>query len=153
MSSEVQPASSNARTASRMLRSDAARPRSSLKAGTMTEIFISSGAGIAGALERLSIPLSQIGCGLVGGLEKRAEEGVGLGGFAHDVVRQHELAEVRTVEGALRLHHCLREAGRLGIGVGIKGGVRNGATAGPEAATADFVRVRLARNPIRQVWN
>jgi hypothetical protein len=40
MSSEAHPASSKGAMATRMLRSDAPRPHSSLKAGTMTEIFI-----------------------------------------------------------------------------------------------------------------
>src|SRR5205814_6447 len=56
----------------------------------------------------------------------------------------------RRVEGRTTGYRRVAEPWRLRIGVGIERGLRVRIAAGPEAGTADFVRIGLARDAVGQ---
>ena len=95
------------------------------------------------ALQGASIPVAADGRGLIGALQELQQGCVRVRRGAHGVVRQDELAELRVVPGGCRPHLAGAVALRLGIGVGVEGGIVDGPAAWPEAGAADLVRVGL----------
>src|SRR5437762_2188791 len=57
------------------------------------------------------------------------------------------------IEGCARLNLRLCESRRFGICVGVEYRCRHGGVARPETEAAHLLRVSLARNRIRQMWN
>src|ERR1700676_4775617 len=72
-------------------------------------------------------------------------------GEADRVIGQDELTEPLIVEGAGRPDRSVVESGRLRIRVAVKRGLIVAAIAGPKAATADLMRVRLAHHPRTEI--
>src|SRR5690242_10851968 len=105
------------------------------------------------ALQCRAVPLRQIGRRLVSALKKLQQCSIGIFRFPYSAVRQDKFSEIGAVEGGRRFHRRIRESRRCWISVGIERGIRNGSAARPESATADFVRVRLARHLVRQIRN
>src|SRR4030095_8238798 len=70
--------------------------------------------------------------------------------LSDNVVRQDEFAEVAAVEALVRPDARLGESARLRVGVRVERRISD-AAAGPESATAHFVRVRFTRHAIGKV--
>ena len=88
------------------------------------------------------------GC-FVAGLQEGQQRRVRIRRAAHHLVGQDELAHLRAVDGAGRLHSVRAKPGGLRIGIAIEGGI---GMAPPPARSrvAHLVRVGLARDPVRQ---
>src|SRR6188472_2005822 len=97
------------------------------------------------AFQRGAIPVGEGRARRVGGAGEVEQRGVRVGGGAYRLVGQDELAQRRVVDGGGGLHggggEPLRRGGHVRVICGL--GDRTIGRAGPEAATADLVRVRL----------
>ena len=106
--------------------------------------------GARGALERRPIPPARSAAASYVLCRKACTAAAGSASPAHRIVGEQELSQP----------HCRKQAGRrarprtrrLGIGVGVKGRALEGARSSwPEAAAPDFVRIGLARHPVREI--
>src|SRR5205814_10637538 len=89
--------------------------------------------------------------GRVGALEKFEKRLARIGGLAHRLIGQDELADFLAVIRALWLDLRIGKAGRLRIGIGIKRGLAKAAIARPKAGAADLVRIGFAIDRIRNI--
>src|SRR5713226_1548186 len=95
--------------------------------------------------------MSQICGGFIRCLQELEQSLVWRLRLADVVVWQDELAEIPTVKRCGRLDGRFREAGWLRVSIGVEGGIRNRAPAGPESTATDFVRVGFSRDSVGQV--
>src|SRR3954466_25198 len=72
------------------------------------------------SFEGIAIPPRGGGGRFVSGLQKREEEGVGVGGGAHQLIGQDELTEVVVPTGTGRRHAAVAVARGIRIGVGVE---------------------------------
>jgi hypothetical protein len=98
-------------------------------------------------LQHFSVPISKIGCGFIGFLEKAEQKPIGILCQANGLIRQDEHAEIIIVSACGRSQHRLCIAFRLGIGIGIERRFSIAAIARPEAAAADFMRIGFFIDP------
>src|SRR6516225_2426362 len=92
--------------------------------------------------------MAEIRSGGVSGLEEVEDCLIGRGCHADGIVRQYKLVKVAAVISRRGANSRIRQARRLGIGIGVEGGLAEAAVPRPEPATADLMRVRFACNPI-----
>ena len=101
------------------------------------------------AFQGRAVPPAQIGGGLIGGYEKGAQHGVGIGGRPDGLIRQQELAQPR-VPARGRRHRRRLEPRRRGVGVGVEARVPTG-IARPESRAGHLVGIGLARDRVGQM--
>src|SRR5258708_14958323 len=104
-------------------------------------------------LQRFPIPLPQLGRGIVGALGKIEQDSVRAFSSTHRVIWQNELAQVGLIKGCLWLNLRFCESRWLRICIGIKNWCWCGGVARPETEAAYLLRVGLARDRIRQMWD
>src|SRR2546423_9572166 len=102
-------------------------------------------------LQRGTVPLPQLRRGVVGALRKVEKDFIRLFRSTDRVVGQYEFAQFDLVESRIRLNFRLCEPGRFRIGIGIEDWRRRCRVAGPKTETANFLRVGLARDLVRQM--
>src|SRR5207249_7005247 len=88
--------------------------------------------------------------GALGKLEQRF---IRVFSGADRVEWQDELAQLGLINCCVRLNLRLCESRRFRICVGVEYGCRHGGVARPETEAAYLLRVSLARDRIRQMWN
>src|SRR6266540_5267530 len=117
-------------------------------AGNQSKILVASRilAETSSSFERGAIPLRQIGCRLVCGLEEFQDPVVGRRGFAHTIVWQDEFSEIGAVERRRWSNGRVCKTVWLRIRVRVEGGVVHRRGARPESAAADFMGIRLSRD-------
>src|SRR5437667_3552596 len=93
------------------------------------------------SLERGAVPRREVGGRGVGALQEIEQQLARRGGLADRVIGQDELADLLAVIAGIRLDLGIAKAGRLRVGVAIKGGLAEAAIARPKAAAADLVRI------------
>jgi hypothetical protein len=86
-------------------------------------------------------------------LQKLEQYAVGVSISTNVVVREDVFTEIGAVECAGGAGDGVREPRRLRVGIGLECRVGDGATASPEAAAADLVRIGLPCNTVGQVRN
>ena len=92
------------------------------------------------AIQSRTVPIASLGRRNIGAGQKIEQHGVGVRGRAHDGVGQNELAEVR-VEIGSRCYLNIAEANGFGVGIGIKGSLRECFVARPKSCAADLIRI------------
>src|SRR3989440_5545536 len=102
-------------------------------------------------LQRGTVPLPQLRRSVVGALRKVEKDFIRLFSCAHPVVRQYKFAQFDLVESRIRLNFRLCEPRRFWISIGIEDWRRRSRVAGPKTETANFLRVGLARDLVRQM--
>src|SRR5271166_2275360 len=98
------------------------------------------------ALQRLAVPLAADRGSLVGALQECRQFSFRRDGGAHVVIHQDELLHLRMIESCFGADRLLGKAWRFRRSVGIKRRTFDVASAGPEACTADLVRIGFARD-------
>src|SRR5947207_4952212 len=99
----------------------------------------------------ITVPLPQLRCSVVGALRKVEKQFIRLCSGAHCVVRQNELPQLHLVESRVWLNFRLSETQWLRIRIRIEQWRRCSRVAGPKTEAADFLRVGLARDLVRQM--
>src|SRR5580692_10479690 len=93
------------------------------------------------ALQRLAIPLRQIGGAFVGVLQEAEQQRVGIAREPHRLVGQDELPEVLIVVAVRGAQRRVAVTLRLRIGIDVKRRLSEAAVARPKTAARDFVRI------------
>src|SRR5262249_55245138 len=101
------------------------------------------------ALERCAVPLRRVRGRGVRACQEIEQCRFRVRGLTHLLVRENELTESLVIVSGGR-HRLAGKTGRLGVGVGIEGGAREGVIPGPEAGAAHLVRIRFAGYFIRE---
>src|SRR5579885_505140 len=105
------------------------------------------GCQILAALQARAIPAGQARAGLISALAELEHGNIRRLRRARVLVVQNKLSKLRVpMPGA---HRFSLQSGRRRSAVGVKGRVTIAAVAGPEAATGDLVRIRLASHLVR----
>src|SRR5262249_41835797 len=99
------------------------------------------------------IPATECGGGLVRALQEFEQRFVRILRLADTIVGQQELTELLAVECPAGLHGRVLESSGRRVRIGIEGGIRSPGSTGPEAAAADLVGIRLARDPVGEIRN
>src|SRR5207248_4640056 len=102
-------------------------------------------------LQRGTVPLPQLRRGVVGALRKVEKDFIRLFRSTHRVVRQYKFAQFDLVESRIRLNFRLCEPRRFWISIGIEDWRRRCRVAGAKTETANFPRVVLVRDLVRQM--
>src|SRR6266581_2682265 len=102
-------------------------------------------------LERLAIPMGEIGRRFVAALKEREELLLGSVRLADRVIGQDEFVQQRIIPRLRGLQWSSGEAAWFGIRIAVKKRIRSGRTARPEPAAAHLVRVGIASHPIGKV--
>src|SRR5690348_14945393 len=100
-------------------------------------------------LERTAIPTTGIRSRGVCAQEELEQQCIRIGSSANGIVRKNELTEA-LLETRARGQPRGAETIGLRIGIGVERGFGESIVSGPEAGAADFMRVRLLCNRIRQ---
>src|SRR5512144_775143 len=114
----------------------------------MPAVVVVARSELCAALECDTVPPAEIGAGRIRGIAEREQCGARRRRFAHVVVHQQELAELRIITGGVRLDAPPAQTSRLLRRIRIERSVGDIAATGPKAHAADFVRVRLTRDRI-----
>src|ERR1700757_3343672 len=97
-----------------------------------------------GTFERCAVPAARFCSGGIGRRQKIEQQSVGLGGVAHGLIWQNELAQA-FIEMRTGRHRPVSEARRFGIGIGVESRLRKSVIARPEPSAAHFVGIAFAR--------
>src|SRR6266516_7065804 len=104
-------------------------------------------------LQRFPVPLPQLRSGIVGALREIEQDFIRVLSGAHRIVRKDELAQLGLVKRNIWLNFRFCESRWFRIRIGIKNWCWCGGIARPETEAAYFLRVGLARNHVRQMWD
>src|SRR4030095_13196127 len=104
-------------------------------------------------LECGAVPLPQLRRSVVGALRKVEKDLIRVFSSAHRVIRQYEFVQLGLVESRIRLNFRLCEFRRFRVSIGIENWRRRRRVAGPKTKAANFLRVCLARDLVRQMRN
>jgi hypothetical protein len=91
------------------------------------------------AFQGFAVPLTQIGCGVIGALQKAEQHVPGRIGDAHIVVHQQEFFHHRMIISGRGIHLSLGETGGLRRGVGVESWAFDVSSAWPEASAANLM--------------
>src|SRR5262245_12043187 len=98
-----------------------------------------------------AVPLPQLRGGVVGALREVEEDLIRLFSGAHRIVRKYEFVQLGFIKTCVWLNFRLRESRRFRVRVGVEDWRRCGGVPGPKTQAAHFLRIRLARDLVRQV--
>src|SRR5262249_35678135 len=102
-------------------------------------------------LQCITVPLPQLRGSVVGALCKIEKDFIWLFSSAHRVVRQDELPQLYLVESRVWLNFRLCKSRRLRIRIRIEEWRWRSRVARPKTEAADFLRVGLACDRVRQM--
>ena len=100
-------------------------------------------------LQSCTVPMSEIGGGVIRALAKIEQRIPGGGGGAHIIIHQQEFAQLFVVKRRRGAHRPLAKSIRRGHRVGIECRSFDVASARPKTHAADFVRIRLPSHGVR----
>src|ERR1043166_625731 len=103
--------------------------------------------------QSLAIPLSQRRGRVISALSEFEQRVIWGFRSANRVVRQNEFLDLRIIGRGVRFHFRFRKTFWFRIRVGIKNRLRNRIIARPKSEAANFLRIRFARDRVRQMRN